>query len=312
MPSKLLNIPGCLDSFPCGAQLDQNAVTTDAFLLVQFDEFLRLSEASIVVERQASVHFRRHTTWNELQNLNAEVDELQQRETTRPSGRDALECDYTSGLQNDRVAYQLVWGRSDLLVQITTMRNDVTIPSWDTVVGAYSEFDLPYFTASFTRCWYCGFWLAASTSEGLVVASVGLYCAITARIRRCNIWVERAAQFSWNGHPLHETLTYSRSLQCQRQRQCTASAAPTKSSWWGKKRPSMRICIPEATVSTWEIICQIYIGMRSNVPLLAVQTRLGAAEGGSVTINNWVRVKSHVPSEPLSLLCSLKLENGDG
>ena len=37
------------------------------------------------------------------------------------------------------------------------------------------------FTASSTRFWYCGIWLAARMREGLVVASVGLYWSMAAR-----------------------------------------------------------------------------------------------------------------------------------
>ena len=45
-------------------------------------------------------------------------------------------------------------------------------------------------TISLTRSWYCGIWLACKMSDGFVVASVGLYCAIATKKRQfCVLYI---------------------------------------------------------------------------------------------------------------------------
>ena len=47
----------------------------------------------------------------------------------------------------------------------------------------YLPLDFPYWTAFSSKWWYCGILEAAKSRDGLVVASVGLYCEI-ARIKK--------------------------------------------------------------------------------------------------------------------------------
>ena len=65
---------GCLDAFPGGGDLDQNALTGDAFFFVGADELTRFVDVGLRVEGEAGIHFGGNATWHDLQDFEAKQD----------------------------------------------------------------------------------------------------------------------------------------------------------------------------------------------------------------------------------------------
>src|SRR5262249_16075477 len=65
---------GGANPFPRAGQLDENAVTADAFLLIKRDELKGLGDAALGIEAQASGNFGGYAAGDHLQNLAPEQD----------------------------------------------------------------------------------------------------------------------------------------------------------------------------------------------------------------------------------------------
>ena len=66
-----------LDTLPCTCDLDEDALLLDADGLVERDELLGLGLGRRLVVREARIDLSRDTAGDNLENLLAELDELQ-------------------------------------------------------------------------------------------------------------------------------------------------------------------------------------------------------------------------------------------
>ena len=71
-----LQLAGGLDTLPGGGDLDEDTVLLDTDGLVESNELLGLRLGRLLVEGQTGVDLCRDTTWDDLENLLAELDEL--------------------------------------------------------------------------------------------------------------------------------------------------------------------------------------------------------------------------------------------
>ena len=75
----LLELTGSLDTFPCGGDLDEDAVLVDTNRLVESDELLSLGLGSLLVEGKAGVNLSRHTSGDDLEDLLSKLNELEKQ-----------------------------------------------------------------------------------------------------------------------------------------------------------------------------------------------------------------------------------------
>ena len=71
----LLELAGGLDAFPCGSNLDEDAVPGEAFFFVHADELARLGDGAVGIEGEAGIDFRGDATGDDAEDFASEEDE---------------------------------------------------------------------------------------------------------------------------------------------------------------------------------------------------------------------------------------------
>ena len=105
---------GGLDAFPCGGDLDQDAVAGNAFLFVGGDQFQRFCDGAFGVEGKAGVHFGGDAAGDDFQDLKAEEDEdaVEDRVGEGLAGEAAVLM-FGDGLVDQRAVFLLGRGLED-------------------------------------------------------------------------------------------------------------------------------------------------------------------------------------------------------
>lgn len=70
-----LQLPGGLNSFPSGSDLDQHSVPVNSLSFVQGDDLLGLGDSGLLVIRQGSVDLGGNSTRDDLEDLLSKLDE---------------------------------------------------------------------------------------------------------------------------------------------------------------------------------------------------------------------------------------------
>ena len=104
-----LKHPRSLNPLPRARNLNQHPLLLDALFLIQANQPQRLGNRRRNVEAELGVHFRRHSTWNQRQDLGSKVDELRILTNIK---------NLKPGILNKVGFYQAVNGPSELLFGI--------------------------------------------------------------------------------------------------------------------------------------------------------------------------------------------------
>ena len=81
-----LELAGGLDTLPCGRDLDKNAVLVDTDGLVESNELPGLGLGGLLVEGETGIDLSGDTAGDDLQDLLAELDELEDVNERLPRG----------------------------------------------------------------------------------------------------------------------------------------------------------------------------------------------------------------------------------
>ena len=69
MNAVFLELLCCTNAFPSGGDFNEDAVTADAFCLIECDEVACFGDGAFSVKREAGINFSRYSTWDDLEDF---------------------------------------------------------------------------------------------------------------------------------------------------------------------------------------------------------------------------------------------------